>query len=463
MTETIRTQSRTVADDQIALWLQEYARRRSSATSTARRDAIPMEELKSRIARHYTGLVESVARRFASSGEPMDDLVQEGFLGLLTALDRFDHRKNVKFSTYATHFIAGTINHCLRDRGKVIKEPAWLQELRTKINRTADSLSQTLGRDAHPAEIAQVLNLTEEAVEEVLTTRQVFHVAAFQNNDDDRDMIGLIDPEKIRSDRYVTLQLPIEDRIVLENSVQHLKSLEQHVLHEFFYADLNQTEIARKLDISCNYVSHIIRTSTKKLRRIMGEAEIVDKQRNAEETIMDSTSGLYVTSHIKSRLDEELSRAVRSARPLAVLIIEIEGIPTLAGRSRDDIWGQCGAAVRRSIRRMDIAGRYEGNSILVILPNTGSQATIVASRLVDLIIATGLTCGESLMPRIGAAYFPAQGRHVTDLVQIARDEIALVAPPLPVKATEEMAPKRAVKSRRIAAEPAGTLTGASVH
>src|SRR6266571_1627780 len=93
------------------------------------------QEIRDQIVIQYTNLVESVARRFAGVAEPMEDLVQEGFIGLITAVDGYNPDKGVKFSTYATHFVIGQIKHCLRDRGKIIKEPAWLQELNQKVTR----------------------------------------------------------------------------------------------------------------------------------------------------------------------------------------------------------------------------------------------------------------------------------------------------------------------------------------
>ena len=265
------------SNEQVARWIAEYVRRRDANGENERgrgSDALPLHELKARIAHHYCHLVESIARRFNNSGEPFEDLVQEGFLGLLSALEHYDHIKGVKFSTYATHFVAGSIRHCLRDRGKIIKEPAWLHDLHGKISRTSDQLTQTLGRAPHPGEIAQTLNLTEESVEEILSTRQVFQVAAFASADDGdgESMAGLVDPEKIRSDKPQTLRLPIEDRIVLEETAQKLKKLEQEVLYEFFYKDLNQTEIAKKFGISCNYVSHILKNSTKKTQKNDGRS-----------------------------------------------------------------------------------------------------------------------------------------------------------------------------------------------
>lgn len=415
------------ADDQVIRWLQEYVRRRDGEApgevSGRRTDAHSLGTLKSSIARHYSSLVESIARRFLASGEPFEDLVQEGFLGLLSALEHFSTDKGVKFSTYATHFIAGAIRHCLRDRGKIIKEPAWLHEVAGKVNRAADTLTQTLGRAPHAGEIAQVLNLTEEAVEEILSTRSVFQVAAFDSSPDNGDdsLVGLVDPEKIRSDRHVTLQLPIEDRIVLEEAATRLKALEQTVLYEFFYKDLNQTEIARKMGISCNYVSHILKNSTKKLRKMLGEAEVRDRAKGRESTIVDPATGLYTTAHIMGRIDEELSRAARAGQSLAVLVAVFDNLPT-AGLRRDELWNLCGAAVRNNIRRMDVAGRCDNDSLLIVLPQTGDQASVVADRLLSVLLGVGSAHHARFTVRVGFAVYPIEGRSVRDLIAQARGE-----------------------------------------
>jgi RNA polymerase sigma-B factor len=425
-------------DEQVLRWLQEYVRRRDAAGGEGRRtDALSLGELKARIAHHFTPMVEAIARRFVSSGEPFEDLVQEGFLGLLSALDHYDTTKGVKFTTYATHFVAGAIRHCLRDRGKVIKEPAWLHELSGKINRTTEALTQTLGRAPHAGEIAQVLNLTEEAVTEVLATRQVFQVAAFASSPEDGDesMVGLVDPEKIRSDKYQTLHLPIEDRIVLEESALKLKALEQKVLYEFFYKDHNQTEIARKMGISCNYVSHILKNSTKKLRKILGEAEVRDRTRSgsAEASVVDSASGLYTAAHLLARVGEELTRAARHSHPTALVLVVIEGMP-VSGIRRDEAWGFCGEMLRKSIRRMDIAGRFEGDSVLVLLPQTGDQAPSVASRLFDTLLAAGAAHHVRFTVRVGVAIYPEDGRTAQALLAAARRDAQLPPATLPVRA-----------------------------
>src|ERR1051326_8521968 len=176
-------------------------------------------ETRDQIVLHYTNLVESVARRFSGATEPAEDLAQEGYIGLITAVDLYDPAKNVKFSTYATHFIIGQIKHYLRDRGKIIKEPAWLQELNQRMTRTMDALAQQLSRPATNLEIAQVMGMTEEAAAERLLPREVFKVSSIDGcSDHEEDNSGALDMERQKAvDISVTFQLPVEDRIVLES------------------------------------------------------------------------------------------------------------------------------------------------------------------------------------------------------------------------------------------------------
>lgn len=426
-------------DEQVALWLDEYFRLKTSGeTGGARRHGATatQDDLKARIAAHYTGLVESVARRFSGSGEPAEDLVQEGFIGLLSALENYDATKGVKFSTYATHFVAGAMRHCLRDRGKIIKEPAWLNELSGKITRTQEALTQSLGRPASAGEIAHVLNLQEESVEEILNTRHVFHVASFgSGSDDDSDggsTAGLVDPDKIRSDKHVSLQLPVEDRIVLEGACDKLKALEQKVLHEFFYQDLNQTEIAKKLGISCNYVSHIIKNSTKKLRRILGEADVRDRSKNREQSVLCPATGLYTAMHIAGRAEEELSRAARANYPFALVTVDLWRLPP-PGRDRDDVLLALALATKNAIRRVDLAGRFApspgagaDDALLVLLPHTGPTASVVSERLETVLLRAATGAEQTRIPaspprvRVGMAHFPVQGRTLETLLAVAR-------------------------------------------
>ena len=357
-------------------------------------------DLRDRIVLQYGNLVESIARRFSGAGEPVEDLVQEGYIGLITAVDLYDAAKGVKFSTYATHFVIGQIKHYLRDKGKIIKEPAWLQELNQRMGRVIESLSHKLGRQPTEQEISGVMEMSEEAVRELLTTREVFKVSSLDGDRDESSAFPL-DTEKIKNQKCVTFELPIEDKIVLSASMDRLKEIEQTVIHNFFYLDLNQTEIAKKLGISCNYVSHILRNSTKKLKKILVTEEIrdaqiqlqqrnrsVDRRAEADQlTVLDPTTGLYNHRYLIDRLEEEISRASRHERPVSVVFLKLafksSSVNGGAWSRTDDILVKAADTIRGSVRKLDVAARYSEDVFAVILPHTGSQASVTCRRLYD--------------------------------------------------------------------------------
>ncbi|MBO0846145.1 MAG: sigma-70 family RNA polymerase sigma factor, partial [Nocardioides sp.] len=99
-------------------------------------------------------LVEHCARRFRNRGEPFEDLVQVGTIGLIKSIDRFDIDRGVEFSTYATPTIIGEIKRYFRDKGWAIRVPRRLQELRMQIATVTAELTQTLARSPTPRELA---------------------------------------------------------------------------------------------------------------------------------------------------------------------------------------------------------------------------------------------------------------------------------------------------------------------
>src|SRR5919112_4083509 len=105
-------------------------------------------------------LVEHCARRFRNRGEPFEDLVQVGTIGLLKSVDRFDSDRGVEFSTYATPTIIGEIKRYFRDKGWAIRVPRRLQELRMQIGAATAELTQKLGRSPTPRELAEVIGCT---------------------------------------------------------------------------------------------------------------------------------------------------------------------------------------------------------------------------------------------------------------------------------------------------------------
>jgi RNA polymerase sigma-B factor len=113
-------------------------------------------------------LVEHCARRFRNRGEPFEDLVQVGTIGLIKSIDRFDADRGVEFSTYATPTIIGEIKRYFRDKGWAIRVPRRLQELRMQIGSATAELTQALGRSPTPRELADRIGCTVEEIVEGL-------------------------------------------------------------------------------------------------------------------------------------------------------------------------------------------------------------------------------------------------------------------------------------------------------
>src|SRR6187200_1831233 len=113
------------------------------------------------LVRLHLPLVEHFARRFLNRGEPLDDLLQVGTIGLIKAIDRFDLGRGVEFSTYATPTIVGEIKRHFRDKGWAVRVPRRLQELKLSLTKAISELAQKEGRAPTVAELASYLKMTE--------------------------------------------------------------------------------------------------------------------------------------------------------------------------------------------------------------------------------------------------------------------------------------------------------------
>ena len=216
-------------------------------------------------------LVEHLARRFRDRGEPYDDLVQVGTMGLIKAVDRFDAERGAELSTYATPTIIGEIKRHFRDRGWAIRVPRRLQELRLAINRASSELSQELGRSPTVPEMAEHLNISEDEVLEGLQSAQAYATASIDSSSPDnesedggaslQDVLGSLD-DAIED---------IENRESLKPLLNELPERERAILVMRFFQDRTQSEIADELGISQMHVSRLLNRTLVKLRAGLGD------------------------------------------------------------------------------------------------------------------------------------------------------------------------------------------------
>ena len=223
------------------------------------------------LARLHLPLVEYLAKRFKDRGEPLDDLVQVGSVGLLKAIDRFDLERGVEFSTYATPTIVGELKRYFRDKGWAVRVPRRLQELSLRLNKVVAQLTQDLGRSPTIEEIAKLAGVTEEEVLEALESGQAYSTTSLDapsGDDDDAplrvDRMGEVD-FRLENLEYFASLAPL---------IERLPERERTILYLRFFKGMTQSTIAEQVGISQMHVSRLLTRILEFLREGMeGDAE----------------------------------------------------------------------------------------------------------------------------------------------------------------------------------------------
>lgn len=233
---------------------RELFRRYKQQGDEAARDELIMSHLN---------LVRFLASKFKNRGEPLDDLVQVGTIGLIKAIDRFDPDRGLEFTTYATPTVMGEIKRHFRDKGWSVRVPRRLQELSAKVNQATDELTKQLQRSPSTEEVAKRLGVSVDEVLEAMESSGAYSSVPLEGGgSDDDDSPSVID-------HYATVDQDLaasDDRMVIEDTIAGFSPREQEVIRMRFRDGLTQVEIAKRLGISQVQVSRLLRRTLKKVQ-----------------------------------------------------------------------------------------------------------------------------------------------------------------------------------------------------
>jgi RNA polymerase sigma-B factor len=228
-------------------------------------------QAREQLIEQYMSLVRSLARRYSYRGEPLEDLVQIGAIGLIKAIDRFDLERGVELTTYATPNIIGEIKRHFRDKGWSVRVPRGLQELNVQLSRLVEQLTVQLGRSPTIPELAKGAGVEEELVLEALESGRAYtslslSVGGGGGDEDDLDPLESLGTEEHQYEVS-------EDRAVLAPGFKALDERERKILQLRFFEGLTQSQIAQQVGISQMHVSRLIRRSLEKIRETIAEDE----------------------------------------------------------------------------------------------------------------------------------------------------------------------------------------------
>jgi len=210
------------------------------------------EALRAALIERHLPLVTFMARKFADRGEPLDDLIQVGTIGLIKAIDRFEISKGFEFSTFATPTIVGEIKRHFRDKTWAVRVPRRLQELGASVTKATTELTQKLDRSPTPKEIAKHLGITVDDVAEALESNAAYSTVSLDVTSETSTSIG---------ETFGALDEALEGveyRESLKPLLAQLDDREKRILQMRFFDNLSQSQIASELGISQMHVSRIL-------------------------------------------------------------------------------------------------------------------------------------------------------------------------------------------------------------
>lgn len=269
----ILEQEGLAVDDPVRMYLKEIGKvpllTSEREHELAQRMAEGDEEAKSELVEANLRLVVSIAKRYVGRGMYFLDLIQEGNLGLMKAVDKFDYTKGYKFSTYATWWIRQAITRAIADQARTIRIPVHMVETIHKVSRYSRQMLQELGREATAEEIGEKMGMSAEKVREILKIAQ--------------DPVSLETPIGEEEDSHLGDFIPDDEtpapsdaasatilREVIERELHTLTPREEHVIKLRFglYDGRTRTleEVGKEFDITRERIRQIEAKALRKLR-----------------------------------------------------------------------------------------------------------------------------------------------------------------------------------------------------